>query len=280
MPAPRNYQREISRILKNINQLDKNTAREVLSDLRQVKGSVLEMLKDTKRFEPRYLNAMLSEIDDKIDFFTSRMNRTIVDSEKEMYKHNDRMAKTFIGAAGVSISVPRLSNAVLIANTKLTGEMISNMAVDMRRDIARSLRRSIVAGEDTYQAAGKLDGIIGTSRNTGYMNRADLIARQEIGRTYSEARQATDELTAENIPDMQKQWWTAQDERVRPMYKGKIYPSREMWDHAAAHGQVVGVNEPFIVSGEELMFPRDSNGSLANILGCRCNSIPYREEWG
>ncbi len=55
----------------------------------------------------------------------------------------------------------------------------------------------------------------------------------------------------------QKQWWTALDERVRD------------W-HLSVHGQIVPVNQPFIVDGEELMYPGDFGGSPHNVINCRC----------
>ena len=58
-----------------------------------------------------------------------------------------------------------------------------------------------------------------------------------------------------NIPH--KVWFTALDERVRT------------W-HIDAHEQKVLVSEPFIVNGEELMYPRDFSGSAENVINCRC----------
>lgn len=54
-------------------------------------------------------------------------------------------------------------------------------------------------------------------------------------------------------------WITMQDEKVRPA-------------HAAAHGQTVRVDEPFIVGGERLRHPGDTGlgASHANTSDCRC----------
>lgn len=43
-------------------------------------------------------------------------------------------------------------------------------------------------------------------------------------------------------------------------------------DHMAMEGVEVGINEPFIVAGEELMYPGDPSGSAGNIINCRCAS--------
>jgi len=61
--------------------------------------------------------------------------------------------------------------------------------------------------------------------------------------------------------------------------KGKRYVYRE-WRaqadsrvrdaHADAHGQEKILGKPFIVDGEELMYPGDPGGSPENIINCRC----------
>lgn len=45
---------------------------------------------------------------------------------------------------------------------------------------------------------------------------------------------------------------------------------REREAHRAADGQIVGLEEPFIVGGEKLMYPVDPVGSPGNVINCRC----------
>lgn len=59
----------------------------------------------------------------------------------------------------------------------------------------------------------------------------------------------------------EKMWVAILDDRTRPA-------------HAEADGQRVPINVPFIVMGEELMYPGDTSmgASMENIAGCRCSS--------
>lgn len=43
--------------------------------------------------------------------------------------------------------------------------------------------------------------------------------------------------------------------------------------HWEAHGQTVGLHEPFSVDGESLMYPGDPTGSPGNIINCFCISV-------
>ena len=87
--------------------------------------------------------------------------------------------------------------------------------------------------------------------------RALRIARTEMVGSQNEGHQQAYE--AAGIEG--KQWWTAQDERVRET-------------HAAAHGQIRALRTPFDVGGEQLRTP-GQGGSAANVVNCRCVQLPY-----
>jgi hypothetical protein len=44
--------------------------------------------------------------------------------------------------------------------------------------------------------------------------------------------------------------------------------------HILANGQIVKPEDPFIVGGEELMYPRDPSGSAENTINCSCLLYP------
>jgi HK97 family phage portal protein len=62
-----------------------------------------------------------------------------------------------------------------------------------------------------------------------------------------------------------KEWLATMDERVRDA-------------HAEADGQIVGMDEPFVVGGEVLEYPGDPAGSPENVINCRCTVLPVLKE--
>jgi hypothetical protein len=48
--------------------------------------------------------------------------------------------------------------------------------------------------------------------------------------------------------------------------------------HLLADGQIVKPDEPFVVEGEELMYPRDPSGSAENTINCHCLVLPHLGE--
>ena len=89
--------------------------------------------------------------------------------------------------------------------------------------------------------------------------RAETIARTEVGSAQNFGR-AT-EMQEQGVT--KRQWVSA------------FLNTRE--EHAEAHGQVVGVDEPFNVGGEELMYPQDPDGSAGNVINCQCSVAPVLE---
>lgn len=90
--------------------------------------------------------------------------------------------------------------------------------------------------------------------------RAAVIARTEV---HSAANYAHQEAAVESGLVTAKEWVATQDARTRD----------EEFDHVEADGQIVLLSEPFIVSGEALMYPGDPAGSAGNTINCRCGSV-------
>jgi len=88
--------------------------------------------------------------------------------------------------------------------------------------------------------------------------RSNVIARTE---SHAAANAGSYESALESDVVKEKEWISAEDERTRD-------GSDSEFDHTNVAN--VPMDEPFIVSGEELMFPGDPNGSAGNVINCRC----------
>ena len=86
-----------------------------------------------------------------------------------------------------------------------------------------------------------------------------LIARTEMHSAYNAGRHAAYKRSGV----VQKKGWSSMvgDKRTRP------------W-HADANGQEVGLDSPFIVMDEPMMYPGDPAGSPENVIQCRCAEYP------
>lgn len=124
--------------------------------------------------------------------------------------------------------------------------------------IREQLKQGEEAGESIAELCSRIDQYFDNME--GY--RVQRIARTEV---IGASNNATLIGYKQSGVVGKKQWLTAIDGRERE------------W-HAEADGQTVGINEKFIVGGEELDCPGDPAGSAENIACCRCTLIPNFDE--
>ncbi len=111
------------------------------------------------------------------------------------------------------------------------------------------------------------DAVREISRNIeGGRDRAITIVRTEVGGAYATASQARLEQASEAVPGLMKQWRRSGKRNSRH-------------SHDLAHGQVRPVDEPFMVGGDEIMFPRDPKAKAKHRINCGCTHLPYMPDW-
>lgn len=139
--------------------------------------------------------------------------------------------------------------------------------------VTEIIRRSMLTGRSLQDVERDLGSAIrerGAFRSLGA--RAETIARTEYGRILGAATQQGMENAAAFVPGLKKKWVTA---NMGGITRGRGKIARNVRPaHAAAAGQIVPFDKPFIVGGEKLMFPRDPAGSAGNVCNCRCVSVP------
>ena len=133
-----------------------------------------------------------------------------------------------------------------------------NRGIDLaygREQITAQIVSSILLGDGIPAMAEKLQQRIETMSRTS----AIRTARTAYTAAQNGGRQATFEKAAEMGIKVRKRWVATKDLRTR-------------YNHAAADGQIVDYDKPYIVGGEKLMFPGDGSmgASAGNLYNCRC----------
>jgi hypothetical protein len=125
---------------------------------------------------------------------------------------------------------------------------------DTTRDgLAKSLGDGIEAGESILDLQKRIEDQYDELR--GY--RSEAIARTESAGSMNFGSTATYKSAGVS----QKSWLGVQDDREREA-------------HLEVEGQIVGIDEPFSVDGEDLQYPGDPSGSAENVINCRCSILP------
>lgn len=144
---------------------------------------------------------------------------------------------------------------------KLSLEGQRDKSVIMRK-LQSELLTSILSGESIRDTAVRIKSVVESD-----MKKAITTARTEITRVQNSARQSVSDEGKRLGFDMWKEWIATGDNRTRE-------------EHANANGQQVPADQPFIVGGEELMYPGDVSlgASPENIVNCRCTMITFIKE--
>lgn len=153
-----------------------------------------------------------------------------VEERKDFSAHFARMAQEYFAAWGAQ-------KVVQVSDTT-------------RNLVARAVARGYRDGLGQRGVAGMIRQLVPAT----YAGRAETIARTE---THSAASYGAQGAAKETGLDLRREWVAAFDERTRE-------------DHAAANGQIVGMDEPFQVGDAELMFPGDPAGPPEHTVNCRC----------
>lgn len=107
------------------------------------------------------------------------------------------------------------------------------------------------AGRPIYRRTAGLD-----VKGMSWANRMKAEARTAV--TGLDGILSTDAMRRQGKP--YKMWVTRRDERVRET-------------HAAADGQTVPVDHPFLVGGASLQHPGDRTGPASEVINCRCVTV-------
>jgi hypothetical protein len=131
-----------------------------------------------------------------------------------------------------------------------------NKLKDAPAEIFDRVKAALSAGLEAGDTHAELAGRVKAAFNEIADGRARTIALTETGAVYGAGR----DLAMREAGVQFKRWLTSGNATVRAA-------------HAEANGQTVPVDEPFVVDGEQLMFPGDSAGSPGNVVNCHCVSI-------
>lgn len=170
----------------------------------------------------------------------------------------DRLLNEAKGFAGPTVIKAGLTEMLGLAVNTFVNEWIATKVTQINKTTESQIRGLIRSGLDEGLGVDKIGKRIREVAGPMSALRAHVIARTETHTAANFGAQEAAELTG---LDMKREWVSALDDRTRDGPDA---------DHVAADGQIVGMNEPFVVSGESLMFPGDPSASPAMTIMCRC----------
>lgn len=252
---------EITDIVKDlseqIDQLDIALQDDNIDDA--LRDTLLSM-KQSKIYQKQYQETALSQVGASLDKLQSDNYNTIKSYLNQCY--TDGWTSAFYEAmqAGIPLFAPINQNAVLratLTNSKIKDGLYKALGVDtdkLRKTITQAISRGIARGASYRDIAEQIKAQSGIP-----LRRADLIARTDGHRVFSEARDDAQHKAKAMGCDLVRIWTSTLDGRTRTT-------------HRKLDGQIREMDEPFEMDGYKVMFPSQF-GDPSQDCNCRCVCI-------
>lgn len=214
-----------------------------------------------------YLPRLKNAVDQAMADFAAQYGSDLAKAQADFWEFGKTMVDAPLATVGITTVLPAIDTTMLIATQNYSANLIKSLGADAAGKIYNEMAMGLMGQKSPFevmQAVGA--NLKDKSIFSSITARAETITRQECGRILEAASQARMEKAAEVVPGLQKQWKHGVSRVPR-------------LSHLAAVGQIRDVNEPFMVGGEALMYPRDPAGSPGNTINCSCYTVPYMDGW-
>ncbi|SMH62848.1 hypothetical protein [Azospirillum agricola] len=261
----RAFKAERTARLKDRSRIQAETQAEVLRVLKEAQTAVLAQLAGAPTdWQLYHLTALKAEIARAITEMEGRLDRAVSDGLSSAWNAGALLVDAPIAAAGVELGgmLRVLDTRRLEAMQAFCTDRIKGISTTLIDKINGELGIAMVGGRTPFEAAQAVAGHL----KAGGINRAVTIVQTEIGAAFAAAAQARQEQAQTVLPGMRKQWRRS----------GKVH---SRLTHDLADGQVKKPDEPFLVGGKPIMFPRDPKAPAKERIRCGCTSLPLMASW-
>ncbi len=243
----------------------------VLEELR--KDTLAQVAHASTEWQAYYLPKYKAAVEDAVKRWQDKAASELSGQESDMWGFGRELLQKPLFDAGMAVRLPAISTHLLDQLQDFGRLKLSQVGADAMYRIQSELTLGMTGAkkpQDVIDAVGSNlsdSSIFGSTKN-----RALAITKHEMGKTFSKASQ-------ENM----KQANVTLKNRLRKQWVHAGHPIRPRETHVAAGeyyaDNPIPVDEPFIVGGVELMYPRDESAPLEETMNCGCDSQPFMYEW-
>ncbi|MEW5833648.1 MAG: phage minor head protein [Pseudomonadota bacterium] len=254
----RRFNAEAAARQRDLPRIQRDTLAEIVRQLQAAQRQITELLKaNPSEAGQRRLRQLQREIERVLDDYATAVTQASVDGANTGWTAGITSIEAPFEAAGVSIAGARINAQALMATRSFMTDRIGDLSRRALNRINGVLIQNVIGSTPLSEAITQVQKIMGGVPRS----RAMTVAYTEIGRVHSIAQDEALQNAGHIVPNLHKRW----------LKSGKLHPRAA---HVAAHNQIRRYDEPYLVDGEHLRFPRDPNGSAGNTINCGCLSAP------
>jgi uncharacterized protein with gpF-like domain len=254
---------KVNELIRQSRSLTPLARKQIVDLLEEAKKRILGEIAtlDPKSFTVAQRTVIKNQIDTILGQFRAKATVKVNALQEDAAKNGIAIVDAPLATAGVEYSLGRISQSTLAIAQGYTADLITGLSTQAAAQVNAALARAFLGGQNISDIIAQVAKALGES--SPIADRAITVANNEILRMQSIATQARMEDLAGRNPGLKKQWMHINAARVPRV------------SHIIADGQVQDVDKPFTVEGEDLMYPRDPNGSPGNTINCHCLTRPY-----
>lgn len=261
----------VDKLVREARQLPEESALRVLNMLEEVRREIVGRIAAApSSFGQAQLHALVQAIDRALATFSDKATTILQNGQEDQFRFGRVMVDTPLETVGVTPMLIGLSEHNLAIAQGYSARLISGLSHEMQVQLDGALRRAMLGGQQLTDIIGQVGkAVTGEAQAPSIFSkggsRALRIVRTEIPRMLSLGTQARLNDYAERLgADRVLKGWK---------HNPQLHPRVR---HIEMDGVEIPVKDKFQVPGsaEQLMYPRDPEGSAAETVNCGCTLVP------
>lgn len=275
MPTPKQlYARKIAEISKRYLSMEKDTIREMIAFMRQLRAQIADDLASATGFDAftlQQLQQSVGRLVSQMEGQLAGMLRRQIDQSYTLGAQSVVDPVRELGYEGVFM---HLNRAQVLTLQDFSADLIRNIGADTLAKINSQIRLSALGQQSPFEAMKMVSNILGVQDEDalkGVAYRSERIIRTELQRVFNISTDAQQQATAQQIPGLLKRWVATGDSRTRDTHLNA---------HLRYKDNPIPVDEAYQVGSVKMMYPLDPSAPARETIGCRCRSATIIPEIG
>lgn len=250
------YSKAENKAIKEGVRIQRDTRNEIVRLLQTAETKITAALAATPTdWQSWYLPQLQQAVRSALDEASTAATGVVNEATRQAWQNGIAQVDAPMAAVGIKVQglLPTIDVSSLVAMRGFMTDRIADISVQLVNKINTQLGLVAIGAQSPTEAINVIAGLL----DKGGRSRANTIVRTELGRITSVAKQARMEAAINAGAKMKKQWRRS----------GKVH---SRIDHDIADGQTREVDEPFLVAGKKLMYPRDPRAPASETINCGC----------
>jgi uncharacterized ubiquitin-like protein YukD len=264
---PKKVQSAIRRVLRDIQNIEGQTARQVVAAVNNLRQNVILILVEQGEIDVFNRDIILNRLESTLHQYADRVGGEVSANQRRLFVRGIQIVDESLRSADLIPAVPHLSETMLEHVQRFTADLITNITDDVRHKIRQQVDLAVLGQKPVGAVINEVGRNLKDPSIFGTIaKRAQVITETETKRIQRMSTSERLKQVRERFPKLKKRWNHA--------YQGTPRPG-----HLALDGTVIGVDEKFRLIGEDgqkydIDAPYDPILPAGEIVNCRCFVTP------